>query len=166
MQSEVECIEQPIIKKTSLPKSKSVMNIDQIVRQGEKLTNQEEKQRTNTMMTSPLMLNFKGESTMTNYQYDMIMKNGLMTHKKSIEKGVSAQDSSENLYKVYDLNEERYIDIREMERDLCVIDSTTFFDRRLARKFTTISFKSRIQQLWHDFWERKDKANTQLLKAT
>ena len=53
--------------------------------------------------------------------------------------------TTEMLYKVYDCEENKFIDVRDLDKDLCVIDSTTFFDRKHSRKFTTISFKSKVQ---------------------
>jgi hypothetical protein len=35
-------------------------------------------------------------------------------------------------YQVYDTDEGKYIDIREIERDIYVTDSVTYFDKRQA----------------------------------
>ena len=49
------------------------------------------------------------------------------------------------MYKVFDTEEGKYMDIRELEKDIYVTDSVTYFDKRQALKFTTISLKSKIQ---------------------
>lgn len=43
-------------------------------------------------------------------------------------------ESAENelMYKVYDVEEGKYIDIRDLEREIKVLDSTTYLDRRHA----------------------------------
>jgi ankyrin repeat protein len=41
----------------------------------------------------------------------------------------------------------------------------TYFDKRHAKKFTTISLKSKFQDVWSDFWSKKDKTNIKLVKA-
>ena len=69
------------------------------------------------------------------------------------------------MYQVYDTEEGKYIDIRDMEREICVVDSTTYFDKRHAQKFTTISLKSRFRSMWEDFWAKKDKTNLKLIRA-
>jgi len=69
------------------------------------------------------------------------------------------------MYKVFDTEEGRYMDIRELEKDIYVTDSDTYFDKRQALKFTTISLKSKLQSIWGDFWTKKDKNNKKLLKA-
>jgi hypothetical protein len=63
------------------------------------------------------------------------------------------------MYKVFDTDEGRFMDIRELEKDIYVTDSVTYFDKRQALKFTTISLKSKIQSAWGDFWAKKDKNN-------
>lgn len=69
------------------------------------------------------------------------------------------------MYQVFDTEEGRYVDVRELEKDICVVDSTTYFDKRHAQKFTTISLKSKFRTLWSDFWSKKDKSNIKLVQA-
>ena len=57
------------------------------------------------------------------------------------------------------------MDIRELDKDIYVTDSVTYFDKRQALKFTTISLKAKIQSAWGDFWTKKDKNNEKLIKA-
>jgi hypothetical protein len=57
------------------------------------------------------------------------------------------------------------MDIREMEKDLYVTDSVTYFDKRQALKFTTISLKGKLSQAWAGFWAAKDRKNQKLLRA-
>jgi hypothetical protein len=69
------------------------------------------------------------------------------------------------MYKVYDTDEGKFIDIRDIEKEIRVVDSTTYFDMRHSQKFTTISMKSKFRTLWQDFWAKKDKTNAKLIKA-
>ena len=69
------------------------------------------------------------------------------------------------MYRVYDTEECRYMDLRELEKDIYVTDAVTFFDKRQALKFTTISLKAKLQTIWGDFWVKKDKNNLKLIKA-
>jgi hypothetical protein len=69
------------------------------------------------------------------------------------------------MFMVFDKEDGTYMDIREIEKEICVVDSTTFFDKRTARKFTTISKKSKFRSMWEDFWSKKDKTNIKLIKA-
>lgn len=39
---------------------------------------------------------------------------------------------NEMMYQVYDTEEGKYLDIRDLEKEICVVDSTTFFDKRHA----------------------------------
>jgi hypothetical protein len=71
----------------------------------------------------------------------------------------------EDMYKVYDTEECRYMDVRELEKDIYVTDAVTYFDKRQALKFTTISLKAKLQSIWGDFWANKDKNNQKLIKA-
>ena len=48
------------------------------------------------------------------------------------------------MYKVYDTEEGRYMDVRELEKDIYVTDAVTYFDKRQALKFTTISMKAKL----------------------
>jgi hypothetical protein len=45
------------------------------------------------------------------------------------------------MYKIFDTEEGKYIDIRDLEKEIYVTDSITFFDKRQALKFTTLSLK-------------------------
>jgi len=69
------------------------------------------------------------------------------------------------MYMVYDTEEGRLIDIRELEKEFFAIDSTAYLDKRHGRRFTTISVKSKVKSLWNDFWVKKDKTNSKLIKA-
>ena len=40
--------------------------------------------------------------------------------------------NTEEMYLVFDIEDQKYIDIRDLEKELCVIDSTTYFDKRHA----------------------------------
>jgi hypothetical protein len=71
----------------------------------------------------------------------------------------------EDMYKVYDTDECRYMDVRELEKDIYVTDAVTYFDKRQALKFTTISLKAKLKSIWGDFWANKDKNNQKLIKA-
>jgi len=57
------------------------------------------------------------------------------------------------------------MDIRDIEKDIYVTDSDTYFDKRQALKFTTISLKAKVQSVWGEFWTKKDKNNQKLIKA-
>ncbi|CDW90361.1 protein kinase domain containing protein [Stylonychia lemnae] len=71
---------------------------------------------------------------------------------------------TENLHRVYDVDEGEYRDIRDDE--ICSIDSTAFFDKRAGKKFTLLPRSSTVQsKFWSLFWNRKDKANNNLIKA-
>lgn len=72
---------------------------------------------------------------------------------------------SDEMYKIYDCEDGNYVDIRELEKDLYVTDSTTYFDKRQALKFTTISLKSKFRTMWADFWAKKDSNNNKLISA-
>jgi hypothetical protein len=69
------------------------------------------------------------------------------------------------MYKVYDFEEERFLDIRDEEKEICLLDSTCFFDKRSQKRFTTLSLRTQFSSLWSDFWDKKIKANKSLLKA-
>jgi hypothetical protein len=56
-------------------------------------------------------------------------------------------------------------DIRDVEKEICVIDSTTFFDKFLRKQFITLSMKSKSTNSWQDFWSHKEKSNKELIKA-
>lgn len=66
---------------------------------------------------------------------------------------------------MYDTEECRYMDVRELEKDIYVTDAVTYFDKRQALKFTTISLKAKLETFWRDFWVKKDKNNLKLIKA-
>jgi len=74
-------------------------------------------------------------------------------------------NSDDMMYQVYDTEEQKYIDIRDYEKDIYVTDSVSYFDKRQALQFTTISHKSKIRTMWADFWSKKDKNNLKLIKA-
>ena len=73
--------------------------------------------------------------------------------------------TTEQLYKVYDTEEGKYIDVRDLEKDICVLDSTTYINKRNVQKFTVLGSKVRFRTLWSDFWAKKDKTNVKLIKA-
>lgn len=73
--------------------------------------------------------------------------------------------AEEQAYLVYDAEEAKYIDIRVLEREIYVTDSVSYFDKRQALQFTTISKKSKIRTMWADFWAKKDKNNLKLIKS-
>ena len=66
---------------------------------------------------------------------------------------------------VFDKDEGRMIDIRELDKEFFAIDSTAYLDKRHGRRFTTISLKSKAKSMWNDFWTKKDKTNLKLIKA-
>ena len=81
------------------------------------------------------------------------------------EDSIDTMSVEQMAYQVYDTDEGKYIDIREIERDIYVTDSVTYFDKRQALQFTTISKKSKIRTMWADFWTKKDKNNLKLIKS-
>ena len=64
------------------------------------------------------------------------------------EEEMSPTMENEQLYQIFDTEEQKYMDIRDLEKDICVVDSTTYFDKRHAQKFTTLSMKSKFRTLW------------------
>eukprot|EP00347_Sterkiella_histriomuscorum_P002658 403367298 len=75
-------------------------------------------------------------------------------------------NATENLYRFYDAEEGCFRDIRELSDDLCTIDSTTFYDKRAGKKFITLPKHSTIlSKFWQMFWNKKDRANNNLIKA-
>ena len=92
----------------------------------------------------------------------------IRNNNKNIIREVDEIDSisaEEMAYMVFDTEEGKYIDIRDLEKDIYVTDSVTYFDKRQALQFTTISQKSKIRTMWADFWSKKDKNNRKLIKA-
>ena len=81
------------------------------------------------------------------------------------ESGQTDCVDTEQMYLVFDTEEGRLIDVRDLEQEFFAIDSTTYLDKRHGQKFTTISIKSKARSLWQEFWQKKDKTNTKLIKA-
>jgi hypothetical protein len=48
------------------------------------------------------------------------------------EEQESAENSDDMIYQVYDTEEQKYIDIRDIEKDIYVTDSVSYFDKRQA----------------------------------
>ena len=48
------------------------------------------------------------------------------------------------MYRIFDTEEGKFFDVRDMDGDICVCDSTAFFERATGRRFTTLSAKSKI----------------------
>ena len=73
--------------------------------------------------------------------------------------------NTEEMYLVFDIEDQKYIDIRDLEKELCVIDSTTYFDKRHAQQFTTLGMRAKFTTFWQDFWNKKDRTKIKLINA-
>lgn len=68
-----------------------------------------------------------------------------------------------NIY--YDADKGVYRNIKEAQDDLCTLDSYTFYDKRAGEKFVVLPSSINFSRMWSNFWLKKDKANSNLIKA-
>ncbi len=62
------------------------------------------------------------------------------------------------MYKIYDVDENIYVDIRNQSG--CTIDSNNFYDKMTKTRFSVLSkSKTVVNKLWSKFWQSKDKSN-------
>ena len=71
---------------------------------------------------------------------------------------------TENMYKVYDAEENIFFDIRD--ESIVTIDSDNYYNKKQRRRFSVLPLaKTLLKNLWVGFWEHKDKSNKGLIKA-
>ena len=56
---------------------------------------------------------------------------------------------------VYDKDEDLFKTIKEINDDILVYDGSTYFEKTTNKRFSTISLKRKVTEIWKEFWAVK-----------
>ena len=87
---------------------------------------------------------------------------------KKEKSGTNEELETKDMLMILDQESNQQFDINEYwQNQVFAGDATNYYDKHSNKNFTTLSSKDRAGQndMWDDFWLRKDRANSELIDA-